>query len=160
MALDLLKLEERVKRYGNAAEAVSAAIVRYETSSDLPEAALAEADRRAREAVRVERIRTAPDWIRRQRRHYRLRILGWVSPALLALLLQIPAAHWHWRWVRPWQVLSVGLVLLTGAMFKTRKLRQASHILGEAIERYEYESAATQSDLDEAGRWASEVSPG
>jgi hypothetical protein len=42
-------------------------------------------------------------------------------------------------------------------MYGARKLRKARDILGEAIERYEFESAATESDLGEADQQASEV---
>jgi len=160
VALDHGKLEERARRYRNAAYALYGAIVRYEVSSDLPESTLVEAERRAREKARVERIRTAPAWIRSERRRYWLRILGWVSPAALVLALEIPAANSWWRWLRPWHVLAASLVLLAGGWFQARKLGQASGILGEAMERYEYESAATERELEEAGRWASETASG
>jgi hypothetical protein len=155
VALDHLKLDERAQRYGKAAKALDLAIVRYEASSDRPMSTLTEAAEQARDTAHAERIRAAPAWIRDQRRRYRLRFLGWVSPAALALALQIADAHW--QCARPWQVFSVGLVLLAGAMFKTRKLREASHTLGEAIERYQFESAATESDLEQAGKLATDL---
>jgi hypothetical protein len=153
VALDHLKLEEHATRYRAAADALNSPIARYEVSQDLSESMLGGADRRAREALHTERIRTAPAWIRDKRRGYRLRILGWFAPAPAAWA----AVSMGWRWVRPWQILSAGLVLLIGAVFKTRKLRTAAGRLSEAIGRYEFESAATESDLDEAGRRASEV---
>jgi hypothetical protein len=57
-------------------------------------------------------------------------------------------------------VLAVFIGSLVGAMFGTLKLMKAREILGEAMARYEFESAATQSVLDEAGQRASEVLSG
>ena len=92
----------RARRYGAAARLLSAAITEYQASPLLAESTLAEADRRAREALHVERIRDAPGWIRDKRRHYRLRILGWLSPALLAPAFAMAAPFLRWPWLRPW----------------------------------------------------------
>jgi hypothetical protein len=79
-----------------------------------------------------------------------------VTFPVAALLLQRPLPF------RPWHaVFVVAFVLFfAGAEFGTHRLRKAGDVLGEAIGRYEFESAATESDLDEAGRRASEVLSG
>jgi hypothetical protein len=156
-ALVHFKLEKRARRYGAAANALNAAIAGYEASPDLTESALSEADRRAREMLRVERVRTAPAWICGKRRSYSVRIRRWIGPALLAWALLTTVGYLEWRWLRPWQDTAAGVLLFAGAMYGARKLRKARDILGEAIERYEFESAATESDLGEADRQASEV---
>jgi FtsH-binding integral membrane protein len=158
-----LRIERRVQRYGNAAKALNAAIAQYEGGPDLGESILGEADRRARETLHVERIRTAPAGIRSKRRRCTLRILGWFTVPLAGALL-MAALFWWPLWYRgPWVfplLLAVFVGSLVGAMFGTRKLKKVWDILGEAIERYECESAATQSDLDEAGQRASEILSG
>jgi hypothetical protein len=162
-ALGFLRPEKRAERYETASLALKAAIARYEAEPDLPESALSEADQRAHEALRVERIRSAPDWIRSRRRRYRLRILGWVSPAMLALILPLAAVLFEWRRMRTWHVAplaAVFILLLAGGMFKASKLSKAAGALSEAIERYEYESAATESALQEADQRASEALEG
>ncbi len=93
----------------------------------------------------------APAWIRSQRRQCKLRILMRVSPVLVVLALQVPAAHFGWGWVRPRIVVAAGMILLIGGVFRTVDLTKALCILSEAIERYEFESAATESGLEEAG---------
>jgi hypothetical protein len=103
--------DERATRSGAAANAVNAAIARYEVS----------ANRRARETARVERIRTAPAPIRDKRRHYRLGMLGWYSPLLLAVALAQAAIVLRWSWVRPWHASAVLLPLLVGCLLGARK---------------------------------------
>jgi|SRR5271157_2090373 len=153
--------DDRARRREAAANAVNCAIARYEVSADQPESTLAAADRRAQETARVQRIRTAPGWIRDKRRSYLLRILGRLSPAfLLAVAFAAVAGFLHWRYLRPWRAPAVLLPLLAGFLLGARKLVGAQIILGEAIARYEYESAATESVLDEADRRASAVLSG
>jgi hypothetical protein len=153
--LDLGKPRERAQRYGKASNALSAAIARYQ-AGDWPESTLNETARWACETAHAERIRTAPAWIRRKLRQCRLSVLGWFGPALLVFGLQMAGAFQAWHSVQPLWILGVCVVLFTAAVFRTRKLRPAVGLLGEAIDRYEYESAATESDLEEAGRRASE----
>ncbi len=161
IALGFLKPEKRAQRYEIAFFALKAAIARFEGDPDVPDSVLGEADRRAYEALHVKRIRTAPAWIRSKRRGYRLRILRWLSPALLPVVLPAVALLLGWRWLlRPWHavfVVAAFILLFVGATYGTRKLVGARGILSEAIERYEYESAAAESDLEEADRRASEV---
>lgn len=157
VALDHFKLEERAECYGAAADALGEAIAGYEASPDRPESTLTEAYQRACESLRLERIRTAPTWVRERRRQYRLRVLGCISPAVAALAFETAAAYFGWRWVRPGQILAAGLVLLFGGLLKAGRPSTASRILTEAIERYEFESAATESALDEEDRRASEA---
>jgi hypothetical protein len=162
VALLVLAPGKRARRCEMAARTLNTAIVRYEASPARPESVLAEAGQRAREILRLERIRTAPAWIGDQRRSYRLRILGWISPALLALAFAAAAVVLRWQWVQPWHgavLLAVFILYSVGSLFGTRKLMKARDILGQAMERYEYESAAVESDLDEAGQRASEVAP-
>jgi len=149
--------DDRARRCGAAANALNAAIARYEVSVDRPESTLEAADRRAQETARVQRIRTAPDWIREMRRRYLLKILGWISPALLALLLAPAAAALHWSPAQFWRMAGVYLLLLIAVLAGRSKLLKAQSILGQAIGRYEYESAATEGDLEEADRRASGV---
>jgi hypothetical protein len=164
LVLEFLKIERRVQRYGRAVKALNAAIAQYEGSPEVGESILGEADRLARETLHVERIRTAPAGIRSKRRRCTLGILAWLIPVPLAGALPIMALSWRWRWLlRPWGfpfVLAVFIGSLVGAMFGTLKLMKAREILGEAMARYEFESAATQSVLDEAGQRASEVLSG
>jgi len=163
VGLLILRADKRARRYGTAARELNAAIARYEASPDRPEPLLGEADRRARETLRVERIKTAPAWVRDMRRRCRLRILGWYGPALLAVALPAAGTLLGFRLARPWQMFAAAAVpipLLIGAMIGTRKLTRAVGILGEAIEPYEFESAAAESDLDEAGRRANQVLAG
>jgi hypothetical protein len=148
---------ERARRLGAAANALNAAIARYEASPDRPESALGEADRQARETARIERIRTAPGWIRSKRRSYWLRILAWTSPALLALAFMIAAPVLRWSWALYWRCVAAFFLLLIGALARISKLVKAQVILGEAIARYEYESAAAEGDLEEADGQASGV---
>lgn len=154
---------QRARRYGAAARTLSSAILRYAVSPDRPESLLQEADRRARELLRVERIRTAPAWVRDQRRRYWLKILEWFGTAVLAVTLSGAALLLGLRWPRPRQlgfVLAAFLICMVGALYGTRNLWAARSILGEAMERYEFESAATGSELDEAGQRASEAASG
>jgi hypothetical protein len=163
MVLQFLTPEKRAQRYETAYLALKAAIARYEAEPDLPDSALSEAGQRAREALRAERIRSAPEWIRRKRLRCRLKALGWVSPAMLALTWQLAAALIEWRWVRPWHaapLVAVFVLLLAGGIFMARKLKKAAGILSQAIERYEFESAATESELQEADQRASEALEG
>jgi hypothetical protein len=157
VALIVWRPDYRARRYGDAANAVNVAIVRYDVSADRPESTLAAADRRAQETARVQRIRTAPGWIREKRRSYLLRILRWISPVLLALALAPAAAALHWPWAQSWGMAEVYLLLLAAVLAGRSKLLEAHAILGRAIERYEYESAATEGVLDEADRRASGV---
>jgi hypothetical protein len=92
-----------------------------------------------------------------------LKILAWISPAMFAVTLSAAAARLRWPWVLPWHAaafLAAFVAFLVGAMIGTRKLMKARDILGEAMARYEFESAATESVLDEAGQRASEVLSG
>jgi len=160
----VLWLNEPVTRYGAAANFLNAAIVRYEVSADRPESTLVDADRRAREMVRAERIRTAPEWIREKRRRYRTGILAWFSPVALAYVLIAAADLSRWRWHRlspAIMALAAFVLLWLGiAMVRKWKPMRALRILSNAIGRYEYESAATESDLQEADQRASEALAG
>jgi hypothetical protein len=151
--------DQRACRSGAAADAVNIAIVRYEVSADRPASTIEAAGRWAQEMARVKRIRTAPAWIREMRRRYLLRILVWISPVLVALLLAPAAATLHRPLAQYWgavQVYLLLLFLLLNALLVWRsKLLKAFLILSQAIGRYEYESAATEADLTEAGRRAS-----
>ena len=163
LALLILAPGKRAKRREIAARTLNVAIVRYEASPDRPESVLVQAGQRANEMLRVERIRTAPAWIRNQRRRYRLSILGWICPALVAPALPAAAVILQWRWVEPWHgavFVAVFILYSVGALLGTRKLMKARDMLSEAMERYEFESAATESDLEEAGKRATEVSAG
>jgi len=163
VSLLVLAPGKRAGRHGVAAHLLDVAMVRYEASPDRPESELTEARQRAHEIMHVERIRTAPAWIRDQRRGYRLRILGWIIPALLAVAVPAAAAVLQRGWIEPWYgaaFLAAFILYTVGALVGTRKLVKARDILAEAIERYECEAAATESDLQEAGQRAAEVWPG
>jgi hypothetical protein len=160
LALLILAPGKRARRCEVAARTIDIAIVRYEASPDAPESLLNETAIRAREIMRVERVRRAPEWVRKQRRGYRLKILVWILPALLALALPAAAALLRWQWVEPWHAAAFfGALILysVGALAGTRKPMKARDILGKAIDRYEYESAATEGELEEADRLASEA---
>ncbi len=148
---------DRARRCGAAADIVNAAIVRYEVSADRPESTLTAADRRAKETARVQRIRTAPDWIKEKRRRCLLKLLGWISPVLAALALAPAAAAQHLPWARHWLVYEAYLLNLVGLLTWRSKLLKAYEILNHAIAHYEYESAATEADLAAADGRASEA---
>jgi len=156
-ALSWLKPEERAQRYRTAASILAGPIARYEEDSDCSESALREAAQRARESLRIERIRSAPEWIRRKRRGYRLRVLAWLLSAfLLAAALFGASALFKWRMAGPWPMLIVVLLLFAVSVFKTRGLVEACQILRGAIERYEFETAAgDEGALIEADRTVS-----
>jgi hypothetical protein len=135
---DRRKSYERAERCEKAADIVDLAMARYEVGADLPGGMLGEAGRRARETLRVEQIGTAPARIRSELPGYRLRVLEWCSPAFVPLPFPLAA----------------------GTKFKARKPIAASRTLSEAIGRYGFESAATESDLQEAERRASEALEG
>ncbi|MGA2275793.1 MAG: hypothetical protein ABSH00_19770 [Bryobacteraceae bacterium] len=156
VGLDLLKPASRASRFETAACGLAGAIVRYEVDPELPESVLSEAAQRAQESLHIKRVRIAPAWIRRNKLRYRLTALAWASPVILTLAFFGVSAIFRWRWVRPWQVLVVLAVLFVGAALKTRRLVQARQILDEAIERYEFESAADdEGALAEADQRAS-----
>lgn len=163
VGLLFLAPEKRARRCEIAAHILDTAIVRYEASQDRPESLLSQASQLANETLRVKRIRTAPAWIRDKGRGYRRRILGWISPALLALAFPVAVAVFKWPWVQPWHAvvfLAVFILYSVGFLFGIRKLMKARDILAEAIERYEYEPAATEGDLEASGRQASEAARG
>lgn len=155
-AASLLRPKERAQRCETAYVAIQAAIARYQANPDLRDSALSEADERAHEALRVERIRTAPPWIRRKRRLCWMAALGWLSPAILAFA----AIPFEQQWMRSWHivpVVAVFILLLAAGVFKGAKPLEAGLILSQAVERYEYESAAAEGDLFQADRRASEA---
>jgi len=163
IGMQALRPFKRAKRYENAARSMEDAIARYELSADRPESTLIDADRRAREMVRAERIRTAPQWIRDKRRRCWMGIVGWTSPVALTCLLQVAYDLSRWRWGWPWLAVAFPVafaLLLVIAMLKTGRPVTAERILSEAIERYEYESAATDGELMEADRRATDALAG
>ncbi len=163
VSLLLLRPDKRARRCEAAARSLDVAIVRYEASPDRTDSMLDEASQRVSEILRIKRIRTAPAWIRSRQLGCRLKILAWISPAMFAVTLSAAAARLRWPWVLPWHAaafLAAFVAFLVGAMIGTRKLMKARDILGEAMARYEFESAATESVLDEAGQRASEVLSG
>ena len=162
--LVILEPGKRARRCGVASGALQAAIAAYEGNPDQPDSALAEADQRVREALRTERVRTAPPWIVHKLFRCRLKIFAWMSPVAIAIMaLPAVAVSWRWNWERPWSiafcVAAVVFLLLVSAGHKTRRLMKARDILTEAIERYEFESAATGNTLRAADRQASGVLP-
>jgi hypothetical protein len=161
--LEISETREARAALRNRLFALNAAIARYEGNPDLPDSVLSEADQRAYEALHVKRIRTAPAWILCGRRRCRLRVFGWSSPSQLWAAFLVAFLIFRWRWI-PFDhflvLLALACILQLSAESKTRGLIKARNILGEAIERYEYESAATESDLEEADRRASAVLPG
>jgi len=165
VALVVLEPGKRARRCRTAAHALQTAIAGYESSPDQPDSALRDADRRVREVQHTERLRTAPVWIRRQRYRCQLKISAWMSPVIV-VVMALPSAgvFWRWNWDRPWNngfcVAALVFVLLALAAQKTRPLMKARDILNEAIERYEYESGATENTLRAAERQAAGVSPG
>ncbi len=162
LALLILSPGKRARRAEAAARTIDIAVVRFEANPDGPESVLNEAALRAREIMRLERMRKAPEWIRGQRRRYRLRILAWLLPALVVVAPPAGAAILQWQWVEPWHMaafLGAFLLYCGAATLGTRKPMKARDILGQAIERYEYESAGTESELAEASRQAAEVLP-
>lgn len=160
LSLDFLRPELRAQRYGVAVNGLVAAIVRYEENPELSDSTLNDTDERVREALHVERIRTAPAWIRDKRRRCRLRLLRRVSPLLL-VMLSIPAALYS-RAIPPWlvYVIFTAVFIVTVAAPGRRRLKKAHDILKEAIDRYEFESAATDSALHEADERASQILAG
>ena len=162
-ALGIASPAARARRWGNAANALYAAVTMYEGSKDRPESALTEADRRAREMLRVARIRTAPRWIVDKRRRYGVRILGWKSQQWFVALLVFAWLLFPGPWLPPLHLLGLAAasqMLDLAAMSRIQKLVTARGILRDAIERYEFESAETEATLDEAGRRASAILPG
>jgi hypothetical protein len=160
LSLLILAPGKRARRCEIAARILNVATVRYESSPDLPESFLVQAGQRANETLRVERIRSAPPWIRGQRRRYRLKILAWICPALVAPALPAAAVILQWRWVEPWHCavfVAVFVLYSVAALLGTRKLMKARDMLSESIERYQFESAATESDLEQAGKLATEL---
>lgn len=160
-AFAILKPGERARHYGLAANALNAAAVRYEVSYDPLESTLADADRRARETARIERIRAAPAAIREKRRGYRMANAGWYSPAVVLWVLSTAEALLRWPWSRPWPAAAIVAVLLAvavvTALVKARGTIQAARILTHAIDRYEYEAAAMEDSLAEADGLAAEA---
>jgi hypothetical protein len=156
VAASLLSPKKRAERCETARMALQAAIARYQGDPDLRDSALSEADERAHEALRVERIRFAPPWIRRRRRLCWIKALGWLSPAILAFA----AIPFEQQWMRSWHivpVVAVFILLLAAGAFKAGKPLEAALIFSQAVERYEYESAATESELFLEDRRASEA---
>jgi hypothetical protein len=154
---DVVNTEVRAQRYRTASSILASAILRYEAGSDCSESALTDAAQRARESLRIERIRSAPEWIRRERRGYRLRVLAWLLPAFLLTAAFFGASVlFRWRTAGPWPMLIVFLLLLILSVIKTRGLVEACQILRGAIERYEFESAGgDEGALIEADQTAS-----
>jgi hypothetical protein len=150
IGMDLLRVDVRAARYRSASWSLMGAIVRYETSETLAEASLEELDRRVLEGLRTRRIRRAPAWIRHKKRRCDVTILAWYGLLGLAILLYVVFGH-RWHWFRPWQTIPLmGVFLGLLALLSRRHELAAANILGEAIERYEFESQATEEDLREA----------
>lgn len=148
----------RARRYGVASDTLDVAIVKYEVSPDRPETSLNDAARWAHEYLRIERVRIAPEWIRRSRRSLTLRLFAWFGPALLALAVAVASSIFEWPRVRHWHPPLVCLLALLFAKFTAGRLFRAWDILNEAIRRYEYESAGgDESALVEAGQRASSL---
>jgi hypothetical protein len=105
--------------------------------------------------LRLKRIRTAPAWIRGRRRRYRLRILL-RGPAALVWALLMAAAGWNWPSHRLLAAVAAAAVIVGTGVWALGPAK-ASRVLSEAIERYEFESASTESELDEAGQRAFEI---
>ena len=157
--LEYFEPGKRAVRYGAAANALDAAITRYEVAPDRPDSTLSEADQRASEGLRIKPIRTAPAWIRDKRRGYTLRQLGWTSLPFLAVTFPLAASLWRWRWT-PWQNVffaAVFSLLLATAVLGSRRIAAARKILTEAIEGYECVSAENEGVLVETDHKASEV---
>ncbi len=159
VGLRILQPNKRAAAYGAAAHALSAAVARYLVDQSQPESMLDEAGRSARESLRLERIRIAPPWIRERRRQYRMKVLRWFVPAMAAMVLPAALNRMGFQLLWPWQKIlaaAAPIPLMLVAILRTRKMMRAVGILGEAINRYEFESAVTDSDLEETG-WRATV---
>ncbi len=145
-----LRPDRRLHRYELAVATLHAGITRFETALEPTESMLTVADQRAREALRIDRKRTAPTWIRDEIRRRRLVKLGWMTPLVLATTVPLALVFMRSNGIHAWHVVGYVIVwisLLVLALLGSRKAAKAGWILESAVEQYEFESDANEATL-------------